>query len=99
MLVSEGPPLEIGDALHKVMEKVSLPDAEDLEMWADAICAESGSPSTLDEVVELARRCLESPTVKRAIESGTYQREVPFTVPWDGGYCDRPGRPGLPPRR
>ena len=31
LLVSEGPPLPVGDALHLVMERVSLPDAEDLE--------------------------------------------------------------------
>ena len=31
LLVSEGPPLPVGDALHLVMERVSLPGAEDLD--------------------------------------------------------------------
>jgi ATP-dependent helicase/nuclease subunit A len=86
MLVSEGPPLEIGDALHRVMEKVSLPDAEDLAMWAEAICGEFGIPDNVYAVVEMAQRCLDSPTVKRAIESGNYQREVPFMESSDSGY-------------
>lgn len=86
MLVSEGPPLEVGDALHKVMEKISLPAADDLEMWAEAICAEFGIPQSTGEVIEMARRCLASPTVKRAIESGSYQREVPFTLRRNGCY-------------
>jgi ATP-dependent helicase/nuclease subunit A len=86
MLVSEGPPLEIGDALHKVMEKVSLPDADDLEMWAEAICAEFGIQQCSDEVIDMARRCLASPSVNRAIESGAYQRELPFTLRGERGY-------------
>ena len=40
--MSEGPPLEIGDALHLVMERVSLPDADDLEQVTAAIAAEAG---------------------------------------------------------
>ena len=87
LLVSEGPPLEVGDALHLVMEQVSLPDAEDLDEVATAICIEAGIPDHTDEVIELARRCLDSPTVKRALELGTYQREVPFTVPTDDGFA------------
>ncbi len=87
MLVSEGPPLEVGDALHKVMEKVTLPDAEDLEIWAEAICQEFGIPDHAGEVVEMAQRCLSSPTVRRAIGSGNYQREVPFTLTEDGGFA------------
>ena len=87
LLVSEGPPLEVGDALHLVMEQVSLPDAEDLDEVATAVCIEAGIPDHTDEVIELARRCLDSPTVKRALELGTYRREVPFTVPTDDGFA------------
>src|SRR5687767_4285265 len=45
-----------------------------------------GTPDHADEVIQLARWCLESPTVKHALELGTFQREVPFTVPREGGY-------------
>lgn len=86
MLVSEGPPLEIGDALHRVMEKVSLPLAEDLEIWAEAICTEFGIPDCVNEVTELAQRCLKSPTVKRAIASGSCSREVPFVLATERGF-------------
>jgi ATP-dependent helicase/nuclease subunit A len=87
MLVSEGPPLEVGDALHKVMQKISLPAADDLELWVEAICVEFGIPEQTNEVTKLAHRCLDSPTVKRALELGTYQREVPFAAPRDGGFA------------
>ena len=64
-----------------------MPDAEDLDEVATAVCIEAGIPDHTDEVIELARRCLDSPTVKRALESGTYRREVPFTVPTDDGFA------------
>ena len=50
------------------------------------MCAEFGIPEHVDEVVELARRCLESPTVKRAIESGSYMREVPISTATEDGF-------------
>jgi ATP-dependent helicase/nuclease subunit A len=87
MLVSEGPPLEIGDALHKVMEKVSLPEAEDLEPWARAVCAEFGIPEHEHEVVELARRCLASPSFERAKKSGAPIRELPIATVLNGSLA------------
>jgi len=86
LLVSEGPPLAVGDALHKVMERITLPGADDLELWAEAVCAEFGIPGSAGDVIEMARRCLESPSVRAAIESGTCQREVPFTLASERGY-------------
>ena len=85
LLASEGPPLEIGEALHLVMERVDLPEAGNLEPVTLAACAEAQIEDHADEVMELARRCLTSPTVKHALESGTYRREVPFTVMDAGG--------------
>ena len=87
LLVSEGPPLPVGDALHLVMERVTLPDAADLDDVVSAVCAEAAIPEREDEVLEMARRCLASPTVKRALESGEWWREVPFTVQADGGFA------------
>ena len=63
--------------------KSSLPNAEDVDEIVEAVCADGGLEDFEDEVHELARRCLASPTVVRAIELRTYQREVPFTIPTD----------------
>ena len=49
------------------------------------MCTEAGVPDHVDEVIEMARNCLASPTVQRAIASGSYYREVPFTIPLDDG--------------
>jgi ATP-dependent helicase/nuclease subunit A len=86
LLLSDGPPIPIGDALHLVMERVSLPDAKNLSEVAEAVCAEGGLEEYVQEITELAQRCLVSPTVVQAIRSGAYEREVPFTVlEEDGG--------------
>ena len=79
MLVSEGPPLEIGDALHKVMEKVSLPDAEDLEMWAEAICTRSSGSWSTRRGRGHGPAVPGEPYREARDESGSYRREVPFT--------------------
>ena len=87
LLLSEGPPIPIGDALHLVMERVTFPRAADLDAVAAAVCADGGIEDHLDEVLQLANRCLESATVRRAIASGSVQREIPFTMPTeDGGF-------------
>jgi ATP-dependent helicase/nuclease subunit A len=78
------PPLELGDAFHRVMEKVTLPDAPDLEELAHAICAEAAIPEAEELVIDMARRCLDSDIVQRAIASGDVHREVPFVVEDNG---------------
>lgn len=79
--------LAIGDALHRTMEIMDLATGEDLEPIARAMCAESGISDHLDEVIEMARNCLASAIVKRAVASGNYWREASFTVPRaDGGF-------------
>jgi ATP-dependent exoDNAse (exonuclease V) beta subunit len=78
------PPLELGDAFHRVMEKVTLPDAPDLEELAYAICAEAAIPEATDLVIDIARRCLDSDIVQRAIATGDVHRETPFVVEEDG---------------
>jgi ATP-dependent helicase/nuclease subunit A len=87
LLLSDGPPLPVGDALHLVMERVSLPAADDLDAVVESVCTEAGLLDRLEEVREMAVRCLTSKTVKRGIASGTWRREVPFTVEQDGGYA------------
>jgi ATP-dependent helicase/nuclease subunit A len=78
------PPLELGDAFHRIMEKVTLPDAPDLEELATAICAEAAIPEATDLVIDMARRCLDSDIVQRAIATADVHREVPFVVEEDG---------------
>lgn len=86
LLVSEGPPLPIGDALHLVMERVALPGAEDLDEVAEAACAEAGLRDNAGLVGEMARRCLDSGAMARALASDGWYREVPFTVTRNGGF-------------
>ena len=87
LLMSEGPPLEIGEALHLVMERVSLPDATDLEQVTDAIAAEAGlgrAPRGADrDGGDGAWRAQRSQS--RRVEATCY-RELPFTVSSDGGF-------------
>jgi ATP-dependent exoDNAse (exonuclease V) beta subunit len=78
------PPLELGDAFHRVMEKITLPEAPDLDELAHAICAEAAIPDATDLVMDMARRCLDSDIVQRAIATGDVHREVPFVVDKDG---------------
>jgi ATP-dependent exoDNAse (exonuclease V) beta subunit len=66
------------------MELVSLPGAEDLEQVARAVCEEADVADHLDEVLAMARNCLTSEVVQRALRSGTWQREVAFAVPGTG---------------
>ena len=82
--VDSTPPLELGDAFHRVMERVALPDGHDVEELAEAICAEAAIPQATGLVVQLVRRCLASKVVQRALDTGTVQREVPFVVEENG---------------
>ncbi len=80
-----GPALEIGDAVHRVLELVDLPAAANLDAVARAVCAEGGVEGHLSAVAAMARRCLESATVRRALASGSYHREVAFMVAGPNG--------------
>jgi ATP-dependent exoDNAse (exonuclease V) beta subunit len=82
--VASTPPLELGDAFHRVMERVTLPDGADVEELAQAICAEAAIPEAVELVIDMVRRCLESDVVRRAIATGDVQREVPFVVEENG---------------
>jgi ATP-dependent helicase/nuclease subunit A len=80
LLVADGPPIPVGDAVHMVMERVSLPDASDLEAIADDVCLEGDIYDQKDDVVAMCRACLEAPSVGRALASGRWWREVPFVL-------------------
>jgi len=80
LLIGDGPPIPIGDAVHMVMERITLPDAEDLERIADDVCKEGAITEDTDDVISMCRACLESPSIRRALELGTLWREVPFMI-------------------
>jgi ATP-dependent helicase/nuclease subunit A len=80
LVIGQGPPIPIGDAVHMVMERVSLPDAENLEQVAEDVCLEGDIGHDLPDVISMCRACLDSPSVRRAIELGSWWREVPFML-------------------
>jgi ATP-dependent helicase/nuclease subunit A len=74
------PPLELGDAFHRVMELVDLPEAKTLEPLAEAICEEHGIPESAEAVVAMARLAITTLEEERILPEGMH-REVPFVVP------------------
>ena len=80
LLIGDGPPIPIGDAVHMVMERVTLPDASDLEQIADDVCKEGAIINDTADVISMCRACLQSPSLKRAVELGSWWREVPFMI-------------------
>ncbi len=86
LLVADGPPIPVGDAVHMVMERVSLPGASDLEAIADDVCLEGDIYDQKDDVVAMCRACLDAPSVRRALEGGRRWREVPFVLARGDGH-------------
>jgi len=82
--VGSAPPLELGDAFHRVMEIVSLPEGEDLEEIAAAICTEAGIAEATGAVVEMGRRCLASQPLSGSTDGEDVYREVPFVTGHEG---------------
>jgi ATP-dependent helicase/nuclease subunit A len=76
----DAPPLELGDAFHRVMELVDLPDGKTLEPLAEAICEEHGIPASAEAVVAMARLTLTALECEGMPVEGAH-REVPFVVP------------------
>jgi ATP-dependent exoDNAse (exonuclease V) beta subunit len=75
----------IGRALHVVLQSANLDTGSDIEVWARAQAIAEGIPDSEQEVAQLARRAVESETVRRAVGSGRYWREVPVAIPVGGG--------------
>ncbi|MBO0703277.1 MAG: PD-(D/E)XK nuclease family protein, partial [Candidatus Dormibacteraeota bacterium] len=95
LVISEGPPIPVGDAVHLVMERVTLPGAGDLETIAEDVCLEGDIASELDDVVSMCRACLRADCVRRALAGGGYWREVPFAVDRGGEGALTTGRVDL----
>jgi len=83
LVIGQGPPIPIGDAVHMVMERVALPDAADLHAVAEDVCFEGDIAADLDDVIAMCRACLRAPSVQRALAGGRCWREVPFVLSRD----------------
>jgi len=71
----------VGRAVHAVLQSVDLASGQGLEDTARAQAAAEGVPQREAEIVSLVRVALESETVKRAVASGRWWREVPVGAP------------------
>jgi len=84
LLIGDGPPIPVGDAVHMVMERVSLPEAEDLEQVAEDVCLEGAIAEQLDDVLAMCRACLKATSVQEALATDRWWREVPFVLSRSG---------------
>jgi ATP-dependent helicase/nuclease subunit A len=80
LMLDEGPPIPVGDAVHMVLERVSLPAVEDLEAIAEDVCLEGDIAEHMREVLAMCHSCLGSPSVRAGLASARRWREVPFLV-------------------
>jgi ATP-dependent helicase/nuclease subunit A len=80
LMVHDGPPIPVGDAVHMVMERITLPDARDLGEIAEDVCLEGDIADQQDDVIKMCRACLDSPAVQSALQTGRLWREVPFVL-------------------
>jgi ATP-dependent exoDNAse (exonuclease V) beta subunit len=78
----------IGRAVHGVLQRVDLAGAAGIgELAADEAWRE-GCADRLDEVAALARSALATPVVVAAAAAHQSWRELPLTVPVDGGVLE-----------
>jgi len=66
----------LGRAVHSVLQSIDLATGDGLEDFSKAQAAAEGIAGQWQEVAKLARNGLESATVRRAVASGNYRREV-----------------------
>jgi ATP-dependent exoDNAse (exonuclease V) beta subunit len=73
--------------MHKALELVDLAHPEQLDEVVPSVCLLAGIEDATDEVLELARACLASPVVSRALAADELWREVPYTRRVEDGYA------------
>ena len=78
----------IGRAVHAVLQVVDMKTGIGLEDIAKAQAAAEGVPGRADDIVRLVRRALDSPIVKRALDSGRWWRETPVAGPVGDGIVE-----------
>ena len=78
----------IGRAVHAVLQVVDMHTGVGLEDIAKAQAAAEGVPGRADDIVRLVGRALDSPIVKRALDSGRWWRETPVAGPVGDGIVE-----------
>lgn len=78
----------IGRAVHAVLQVVDLETGTGLEDIAKAQAAAEGVPERTDDIARLVRRALDSPLVKRALNSERWWREAPVAGPVGDGIVE-----------
>ena len=78
----------IGRAVHAVLQVVDLETGTGLEDIAKAQAAAEGVPGRADDIARLVRRALDSPLVKRALDSKRWWREAPVAGPVGDGIVE-----------
>ena len=78
----------IGRAVHAVLQVVDLETGRGLEDIAKAQAAAEGVPGRADDIARLARGAIDSPLVKRALDSGRWWRETPVAGPVGDGIVE-----------
>jgi ATP-dependent exoDNAse (exonuclease V) beta subunit len=82
----------VGRAVHAVLQSIDVATGAGLDATARAQALAEGIPQREAEVRALARSLLQAPTVRGAVTSGRYWREVPVAAVVDGvtveGFVD-----------
>ena len=75
----------VGRAVHGVLQVINLATGEGIADRARAQAMSEGVPKFEADIARYARVAVDSPIVRRAVESGRFWREVPVAVGTAGG--------------
>jgi ATP-dependent exoDNAse (exonuclease V) beta subunit len=78
-LQPRGKAMEIGIAVHQVLELLDPAHPERAGSLAHAVAREKGLEKDLEEIKRLVSKAIQSSAYKRAVASGRMFREVPYT--------------------
>jgi ATP-dependent helicase/nuclease subunit A len=78
----------LGRAVHAVLQSIDLASGDALEGAAQAQAAAEGIPSRADEVARMVSAALQSHSVRAAVSSGRFWRELYVGAPVDGDVVE-----------
>jgi ATP-dependent helicase/nuclease subunit A len=87
LIVGDGPPAPVGEALHRVLELIDLRAPDDLDSIVASVCRVAGLEDHANDLRAMASACLESDALARALAADELWREVPYTAQVDDGYA------------
>ncbi|HEX7101931.1 MAG TPA: UvrD-helicase domain-containing protein [Nitrolancea sp.] len=83
------PDVAIDLALHRVMERIYLPNARNFDELTRWYGANAGLPDDSTELIDMVRHALESQIIARAVAAGDIKRDVGFSVRLpDGSFAE-----------